>query len=67
MTTPQDTQRQAGPVTFAAGGAAAVTTLAVGILDRLGIHLTTLEQGAVTVCIIMIAGWAVRPSGKRAA
>jgi len=61
-----ETRRSVGPVTMATGGAAAVTTLIVGALDRLGVPLSTLEQGAVTVCIIMLAGWAVYPSGRRA-
>ena len=46
---------------MATGGAAAITTLACGVLDRLGVHLSTLEQGSLTVCIIMLAGWAVYP------
>ena len=62
-------KRQVGPVTLATGGAAAFSTLIVGTLDRLGVHLSTLEQGAVTVCIIVIAGWAVQPrrNGRREA
>lgn len=62
---PHEPGRNVGPVTMATGGAAAITTLLVGALDRLGVPLSTLEQGAVTVCIIMIAGWAVYPSGRR--
>lgn len=67
MSTPQTTttpRRQAGPVTMATGGAAAITTLVVGVLDRVGVHLSSLEQGAVTVCVIMLAGWAVAPKGR---
>ena len=60
-------QRQVGPVTMATGGAAAVTTLICGVLDRVGVELSTLEQGALTVCIIMLAGWAVYPRGRRSA
>lgn len=73
MTETNDTgtadRRQVGPVTLATGGAAAITTLVVGVLDRFGVPLSTLEQGAVTVCIIMVAGWAVYPrtNGKRSA
>ena len=58
-------KRNVGPITLATGGAAAFSTLIVGALDRFGIHLTTLEQGSVTVCIIVLAGWAVYPKGKR--
>ena len=60
-------RRQVGPVTMATGGAAAVTTLICGVLDRVGVELSTLEQGALTVCIIMLAGWAVYPRGRRSA
>lgn len=66
MTEPTTTAtgRQVGPVTLATGGAAAFATLIAGALDRLGVPLSTLEQGAVTVCIIVIAGWAVQPRGR---
>lgn len=57
--------KQVGPVTLATGGAAAITTILCGILDRFGVELSTLEQGAVTVCVIMLAGWAVQPAGRR--
>ena len=68
MTGTPENRRTAGPVTFATGGAAAVTTLIVGVLDRFGVPLSTLEQGAITVCVIMLAGWAVNPgAGRRAA
>ena len=66
-TNPTREQRQVGPVTLATGGAAAVTTLICGVLDRVGVPLSTLEQGSITVCIIMLAGWAVYPRGRRAA
>jgi hypothetical protein len=58
-------KRQVGPVTLATGGAAAFATLIAGALDRLGVPLSTLEQGAVTVCIIVIAGWAIQPRTGR--
>ena len=57
--------RQVGPVTMATGGAAAITTLIVGCLERLGFPITTFEQGAVTICLIMVAGWIVYPKGRR--
>lgn len=57
--------RVVGPVTMATGGAAAITTLVAGVMERLNIPLDALEQGALTVCFIMLAGWAVYPRGGR--
>lgn len=57
--------RQVGPVTMATGGAAAVTTIVAGVLERFGVAITPLEQGALTICFIMLAGWAVYPKGRR--
>jgi len=57
--------RIVGPVTMASGGAAAITTLVAGVMERLNIPLDALEQGALTVCFIMLAGWAVYPRGGR--
>lgn len=63
--TVSETKRNVGPVTMATGGAVALTTLIVGVLDRVGVPVTTIEQGALSIVFLMLAGWAVRPSGRR--
>lgn len=58
-------RRQVGPVTMATGGGAAVATLIAWGLSFAGIELASLEQGALTLVLIMVAGWSVRPAGRR--
>lgn len=59
--------RTVGPVTMATGGAAAMTGIACWILSLNGITVPPLEQGSITVLLIMLAGWAVKPSGQHSA
>lgn len=63
-TTPK---RQVGPVTMATGGGAAVATLIAWGLSFAGVEMEALEQGALTIVLIMLAGWSVRPKGRREA
>ena len=41
---------------------AAVTTLIVGVLHRLGVDLTAVEQGALTTLVVFGAGYVRRSS-----
>lgn len=52
-------QRSIGPVTGATASAAAVTTILFWVLSTLGIEAPNEVQGAVTVLIVVIAGWLV--------
>lgn len=51
--------RSIGPVTGATASAAAVTTILFWVLSTLGIEAPNEVQGAVTVLIVVIAGWLV--------
>lgn len=61
-------KRSAGPVTMAAGGAAAATTIVCWILGLAGVDVPGEVQGSLTTLLVLFAGWLVRPgSGKRVA
>lgn len=51
--------RTVGPVTGAAAGAAALTTIIFWILTGFGIDAPGEVQGAVTTLLVVIAGWLV--------
>ena len=60
--------RSAGPVTMAAGGAAAATTVICWALSLAGVDVPGEVQGSVTTLLVLLAGYLVRPgSGKRVA
>lgn len=64
----EETKRSAGPVTMAAGGAAAATTVLCWALSLAGIHVPGEVQGSVTTLLVLVAGYLVRPgNGKRVA
>ena len=51
--------RTVGPVTGAAAGAAALTTIIFWVLTGFGIDAPGEVQGAVTTLLVIIAGWLV--------
>ena len=51
--------RTVGPVTGAAAGAAALTTIIFWVLTGFGIGAPGEVQGAVTTLLVIIAGWLV--------
>lgn len=51
--------RTVGPVTGAAAGAAALTTIIFWILTGFGVDAPGEVQGAVTTLLVIIAGWLV--------
>ena len=57
--------RTVGPVTLAAGGGAAVTTVLCWVLSLFGIDVPPEVQGAVTVLVVLVAGYAVKPGTGR--
>ncbi len=61
--------RTVGPVTGAAAGAAALTTIIFWILTGFGIDAPGEVQGAVTTLLVIIAGWLVpsKEPGEHAA
>lgn len=51
--------RTVGPVTGAAAGAAALTTIIFWVLTGFGVDAPGEVQGAVTTLLVIIAGWLV--------
>ena len=62
-------KRSVGPVTLATGGAAAATTLICWAVSLFGVDVPGEVQGSITVLLVLLAGYAVRPAhrGKYAA
>ena len=56
--------RSVGPVTLATGGAAAATTVICWILSTVSIDVPGEVQGSVTVLLILLAGYLVRPARR---
>ena len=60
--TPPASGRTIGPVTLATGGAVAVTTLLCYLVKTIfGVEIPPVEQGAITLVIVMVSGWLVKP------
>lgn len=57
-------KRSVGPVTLATGGAAAATTVICWILSTAGIDVPGEVQGSVTVLLILLAGYLVKPASR---
>ena len=53
--------RTIGPVTSTIGAAVALVTIGTTIAQTFGVTLATDVQGAITLLIVYIAGWAVSP------
>ena len=53
--------RTIGPVTSTIGAAVALVTIGTTIAQTFGITFTADVQGAITLLIVYIAGWAVSP------
>lgn len=53
--------RKIGPVTLATGGAAAIITIIAWIVSLYGIEVPAEIQGAATVVVVLVAGYAVPP------
>ena len=64
-----DEKRTVGPVTLATGGAAAATTIICWGLGLAGVDVPGEVQGSITVLLVLLAGYAVKPArrGKYAA
>lgn len=60
-------KRQVGPVTTAATAGAAASGLIAWGLKQFGVDMEPEVQGYLAILLVVIAGWMVRPSGKRAA
>jgi len=60
-------KRQIGPVTTAATAGAAASGLIAWGLKQVGIDMEPEVQGYLAILLVVAAGWAVRPHGKRAA
>jgi len=61
-------KRQIGPVTTAAGGGAALAGIICWGLGRFaGVDVPSDVQGYLALLFVIIAGYLVRPAGKRAA
>lgn len=60
-----DQKRTVGPVTQATGAAAALTTVIFYVLARYGIEAPFEVQGAVTILIVYLAGYLVKPGAGR--
>lgn len=61
-------KRQIGPVTTAAGGGVALAGIISWLLEiTLHIEVPTDVQTYMGIVFVILAGWAVRPAGKRAA
>lgn len=56
--------RTIGPVTTAAGGAAAVTTVICWLLSLAGVDVPGEVQGSVTVILVLLAGYLVKPATR---
>jgi hypothetical protein len=64
-----DTPRTIGPVTSATTGAAALTALVCWILELNGINVPDDIQAQITIVVVLLAGYAVKPrqTGEHAA
>ena len=61
-------KRQIGPVTTAASGGVAVSFLIAWLVEEFtGREIPSDVQAALGVVLVIIAGWLVKPQGKRVA
>ena len=60
-------KRQIGPVTTAATAGAAASGLIAWGLKQFGVEMEPEVQGYLAILFVVVAGWIVRPHGKRVA
>ena len=61
-------RRQVGPVTTAAGAGAALSGLLAWLLKQFaGIDMPPEVQGYLAIILVVLAGWLIKPRGKRVA
>lgn len=65
---PDVDKRQIGPVTTAAGGGVALAGIIAWLLEiTLHVEVPTDVQTYMGIVFVILAGWAVRPAGRRVA
>lgn len=63
-----NTGRTIGPVTTAAGGGVAVAGIIAWLLNvTLGVDVPNEVQTYMGIVFVLIAGWSIKPKGKRVA